>query len=299
MAAYCESQQRGGHYCLRSQAARSAANPAPLQTFAPATPPMQQYNRRAQQHTFTPPTSPLKNRGGVSGYSHSRQGGQSELGPGQRFAPRTPPTSTRPNQGGITESPSSSSGSSSISSSPSSTTRATRGTSGSKQGGAVSNFENVMVWLDEQSCGGTVKRKRRISRPQRLAANMRERRRMIHLNTAFEHLRRTIPMFPYEKKFSRIQTLTMAIDYIALMTSMLQGNEGQLGSTTTDTDCRMDGRTTTDTDCPMDGGTTPTDASHHSTLPLPATCAQTAVYTEQLHTVPYMHTDSQSSWYYL
>ena len=85
-------------------------------------------------------------------------------------------------------------------------------------------YDNVMVWLNQQSCGGTIKRKRRITRPQRVAANMRERRRMVHLNDAFECLRKTIPSFPYEKKLSRIQTLRLAIDYISFMTELLHGN---------------------------------------------------------------------------
>ena len=85
-------------------------------------------------------------------------------------------------------------------------------------------YDNVMVWLNQQSCGGAMKRKRRITRPQRVAANMRERRRMVHLNDAFECLRKTIPSFPYEKKLSRIQTLRLAIDYISFMTELLHGN---------------------------------------------------------------------------
>ncbi len=86
------------------------------------------------------------------------------------------------------------------------------------------NYDNVMVWLNQQSCGGAVKRKRRITRPQRVAANMRERRRMVHLNSAFENLKETIPIFPHEKKLSRIQTLKLAIDYIGFMTELLHGD---------------------------------------------------------------------------
>ena len=83
------------------------------------------------------------------------------------------------------------------------------------------NYDNVMVWLNQQSCGGTVKRKRKINKTQRNAANQRERRRMVCLNTAFEKLRETIPMFPYEKKMSRIQTLRLAIDYISFMSDIV------------------------------------------------------------------------------
>lgn len=108
-----------------------------------------------------------------------------------------------------------------------------RATSGSTSSEAVpapvldadrgSGYDNVMVWLNQQSCGGTVKRKRRINRRQRIAANMRERRRMTSMNGAFEALRETIPMLPFEKKLSRIQTLRLAMEYINFMTEILHG----------------------------------------------------------------------------
>ena len=85
----------------------------------------------------------------------------------------------------------------------------------------ISVNENVTSWLDQQAYGGAAKRRRRISRPQRVAANHRERKRMVYLNDAFELLRLSIPTLPYEKKLSRIQTLRFAIDYIALMTDIL------------------------------------------------------------------------------
>ena len=45
---------------------------------------------------------------------------------------------------------------------------------------------------------------------------------MVGLNKAFEELKATIPIFPYEKKLSRIQTLRLAIDYIQFMGNILQ-----------------------------------------------------------------------------
>lgn len=48
---------------------------------------------------------------------------------------------------------------------------------------------------------------------------------MIQLNVAFEKLRQRIPTFPHEKKLSRIQTLKFAIDYIALMTEILEDSK--------------------------------------------------------------------------
>ena len=44
---------------------------------------------------------------------------------------------------------------------------------------------------------------------------------MTSLNSAFERLKETIPIFPYEKKLSRIQTLRLAIDYIEFMGNIL------------------------------------------------------------------------------
>ena len=94
------------------------------------------------------------------------------------------------------------------------------------------SYDSVMVWLNQQSCGGTSKRKRKINRTQRVAANMRERRRMVSLNSAFEELRETIPMFPYEKKLSRIQTLRLAMEYIAFMSQLLSdGRNTSCGAT--------------------------------------------------------------------
>ena len=67
------------------------------------------------------------------------------------------------------------------------------------------------------------KRKRVISFDQRKAANIRERRRMVSLNDAFETLRHALPTFSYEKKLSRIETLRLALTYMAFMTDVLHG----------------------------------------------------------------------------
>lgn len=56
---------------------------------------------------------------------------------------------------------------------------------------------------------------------QRFAANVRERRRMLSINSAFEHLRRHVPTFPYEKRLSKIDTLRLAIAYISLLQELL------------------------------------------------------------------------------
>ncbi|XP_053120696.1 fer3-like protein [Hemicordylus capensis] len=74
--------------------------------------------------------------------------------------------------------------------------------------------------------GGRPKRKRVITSAQRQAANIRERRRMFNLNEAFDQLRKKVPTFAYEKRLSRIETLRLAIGYIAFMTELLDGRRG-------------------------------------------------------------------------
>ncbi|KAL2302628.1 hypothetical protein Nmel_010057 [Mimus melanotis] len=56
---------------------------------------------------------------------------------------------------------------------------------------------------------------------QRRAANLRERRRMLSINAAFEALRRHVPTFPFEKRLSKIDTLRLATAYIALLGDIL------------------------------------------------------------------------------
>ncbi|KAG1681735.1 Protein Fer3 [Nymphon striatum] len=67
-------------------------------------------------------------------------------------------------------------------------------------------------------------RRRVASIAQRRAANIRERRRMFNLNEAFDELRKKVPTFAYEKRLSRIETLRLAITYIAFMTEVVQGD---------------------------------------------------------------------------
>lgn len=73
------------------------------------------------------------------------------------------------------------------------------------------------------------RRKRKSTPTQRVAANIRERRRMCSLNAAFDRLRRRVPSFPHEKKLSRIQTLRLAIKYIIFMTELLMGTSTPAG----------------------------------------------------------------------
>uniref|UniRef100_A0A4W3HCZ5 Si:dkey-34f9.3 n=1 Tax=Callorhinchus milii TaxID=7868 RepID=A0A4W3HCZ5_CALMI len=52
---------------------------------------------------------------------------------------------------------------------------------------------------------------------QRHAANIRERKRMLSINSAFDELRCHVPTFPYEKRLSKIDTLRLAIAYISII----------------------------------------------------------------------------------
>jgi inositol hexakisphosphate/diphosphoinositol-pentakisphosphate kinase len=71
--------------------------------------------------------------------------------------------------------------------------------------------------------GSGKKRRRRTQTPsQRKAANMRERKRMCHLNFAFDALKSRLPNVRNRKKLSRIQTLRAAIFYISLLSDCLQ-----------------------------------------------------------------------------
>ncbi|RUS73698.1 hypothetical protein EGW08_018545 [Elysia chlorotica] len=69
------------------------------------------------------------------------------------------------------------------------------------------------------------KRKRVQSHTQRKAANVRERRRMFHLNEAFDELRKRLPAFNYEKRLSRIETLRLAMTYISFMKDVSVGGD--------------------------------------------------------------------------
>ena len=56
----------------------------------------------------------------------------------------------------------------------------------------------------------------------RCVANVRERKRMLSINSAFEALRHQVPTFPYERRLSKIDTLRLAIAYIALLSDLLE-----------------------------------------------------------------------------
>ncbi|XP_062388557.1 neurogenin-3 [Sardina pilchardus] len=70
----------------------------------------------------------------------------------------------------------------------------------------------------DQDQGAVARAKRR----RRLAANARERRRMLGLNVAFDRLRSVIPNTESERKLSKSETLQMAQIYIATLSELLQ-----------------------------------------------------------------------------
>lgn len=86
-------------------------------------------------------------------------------------------------------------------------------------------IEGLLHTSDVMGQQQTPKRKRKTTPQQRQAANVRERRRMCSLNSAFDRLRRRVPSFPHEKRLSRIQTLRLAIMYISFMTELLSGQD--------------------------------------------------------------------------
>ncbi|XP_035607581.1 transcription factor Atoh1 [Oncorhynchus keta] len=62
----------------------------------------------------------------------------------------------------------------------------------------------------------------RAQRRRRMAANARERRRMLGLNVAFDRLRSVIPNLESDKKLSKSETLQMAQIYISTLSDLLQ-----------------------------------------------------------------------------
>ncbi|CAL8301601.1 unnamed protein product [Lota lota] len=83
----------------------------------------------------------------------------------------------------------------------------------------------ALRYLEPDKCG-----LERAQRRRRLAANARERRRMLGLNVAFDRLRSVIPNPESDKKLSKSETLQMAQIYIATLSELLQG-EAAYGET--------------------------------------------------------------------
>lgn len=67
---------------------------------------------------------------------------------------------------------------------------------------------------------------------QRRMANTRERNRVQTLNETIEKLRTLIPLFPGEKRPSKMETIHLAALYIAHMTEILESTPSELLTTT-------------------------------------------------------------------
>ena len=91
--------------------------------------------------------------------------------------------------------------------------------------GALACGPSVQDCVNKQTNGQKTKRRRVQNTIQRRAANIRERRRMVHLNEAFDELRQRLPAFNYEKRLSRIETLRLAMTYISFMQSLSEGKD--------------------------------------------------------------------------
>ena len=83
-------------------------------------------------------------------------------------------------------------------------------------------YRQAQIGGNGQTSGGKRKRKRILNRLQRAEATMREKRRMLKLNKAFEELRKVLPISEFAKnKLSRAETLKSAIEYIEKMSELL------------------------------------------------------------------------------
>ena len=61
---------------------------------------------------------------------------------------------------------------------------------------------------------------------RRSAANARERKRMMGLNVAFDHLRRVVPQMENDRKLSKYDTIQMAQTYISALMALLEPEVG-------------------------------------------------------------------------
>ncbi|XP_073996256.1 uncharacterized protein isoform X1 [Rhodnius prolixus] len=100
--------------------------------------------------------------------------------------------------------------------------------------------------------GGVIRRRRqgltaRERNLRRLESNERERMRMHSLNDAFEQLREVIPHVKMERKLSKIETLTLAKNYIMALTNVICEMRGdEKPYTFLDVDCSENSNGTED-----------------------------------------------------
>ncbi|XP_060526964.1 protein atonal-like [Cylas formicarius] len=92
--------------------------------------------------------------------------------------------------------------------------------SASPPSGYESNSEDA---FQTSPCGGKIRVSPQVLRQRRLAANARERRRMQHLNQAFDRLRTFLPQLGQDRQLSKYETLQMAQTYITALYDLLDG----------------------------------------------------------------------------
>ncbi|KAL4240214.1 negative regulation of myotube differentiation [Mactra antiquata] len=100
----------------------------------------------------------------------------------------------------------------------------------SDSGGGMSNSEDFNE-RKMKSPKKSAKRRKGVSARERnmrrIESNERERQRMHSLNDAFEGLRNVIPHINMERKLSKIETLTLAKNYIKALTNVICDLRGE------------------------------------------------------------------------
>ncbi|XP_071761226.2 class A basic helix-loop-helix protein 15 [Centroberyx gerrardi] len=101
--------------------------------------------------------------------------------------------------------------------------RRRRGGGGGDGGGGGAGGRATLAPHRRRRQHGTGTKERNV---RRLESNERERQRMHKLNNAFQALREAIPHVKTEKKLSKIETLTLAKNYIKSLTTIILGMSG-------------------------------------------------------------------------
>lgn len=100
----------------------------------------------------------------------------------------------------------------------------------SDSGGGLSNSEDFSERKMKSPKKSTKRRKGVSARERnmrRIESNERERQRMHSLNDAFEGLRNVIPHITMDRKLSKIETLTLAKNYIKALTNVICDLRGE------------------------------------------------------------------------
>ena len=100
----------------------------------------------------------------------------------------------------------------------------------SESGGGMSNNEDYNEYKMKSPKKSSRRRKCNSARERnhrRIESNERERQRMHSLNDAFQELREVIPHINLERKLSKIETLTLAKNYIKALTNVICDMRGE------------------------------------------------------------------------